>query len=178
MAMEKRIEFEIDHVFDSNKNRHYMNGVCTVLHCHHYATLYTQLADTATLFKGKQLLTEAAEETFYEVLNNYYLQKQINTVETKIWIAEEYWQTVGMGLIHFTGAGKFTVFAEMDYSHLDEGWLKKWGSREKPVNFITSGFVAAVASLINDKPIRSFMVNETKSLVCGDEVSAFKAVLK
>jgi hypothetical protein len=69
MTVEKKTEFEIDHKFDPIRNRHYMNGVCTVLHCHHYATLYTQLADDAEEFAGVRLLIEAAEDTFYEVLD-------------------------------------------------------------------------------------------------------------
>ena len=61
---------------------------------------------------------------------------------------------------------------------VDEGWLKKWGSRDRPVNFITAGFVAAVSALVNKKPARSFSVKETAGLVCGDEVSAFEAFFK
>jgi len=177
MAIEKRTEFEIDHKFDPIRNRHYLNGVCTVLHCHHYATLYTQLADDAADFQGVRLLKEAAEDTFYSALKDYYEQKGIENVEDKITIAEQYWQVVGMGLIRFTGVGKYAAIAVMEYSHIDEGWLKKWGGRDKPVNFFTCGFVSAVAALVNDKPPRSFKTEESKSLVCGDDISQFKAVL-
>ena len=79
--------------------------------------------------------------------------------------------------ICFTGVGRYAATAVMEYSHIDEGWLKKWGGRDKPVNFFTCGFVAAVAALANNKPPRSFSTKENKSLVCGDEVSEFKAVL-
>ena len=72
MAIEKKTEFVIDHRFDPVSNRHYLNDVCTVLHCHHYATLYTQLADDAEDFHGVRLMVEAAEDTFYEVLSKYY----------------------------------------------------------------------------------------------------------
>ena len=71
MTIEKKFEFEIDHRFDQNSDRHYVNGACTVLHCHHYATLCTQLADDAKEFEGERLLKEAAEETFYGVLKDY-----------------------------------------------------------------------------------------------------------
>jgi hypothetical protein len=177
MTVEKKTDFEIDHKFDPITNRHYMNGFCTVLHCHHYATLYTQLADDAEQFKGISLLKEASEDTFYEVLDDYYKKHGIETIDEKVSIAEQYWQAVGMGLIRFTGVGKYATTAVMEYSHLDEGWLKKWGSRDKPVNFFTCGFVAAVAALINGKKPRSFTVKEHKGLVCGDDVSSFKAVL-
>jgi hypothetical protein len=178
MTIEKSIEFEIDHRFDPNSSRHYMNGLCTVLHCHHYATLYTQLADDAKDFEGEKLLKEAAEDTFYEVLNDYYNKKNMTVLEERISIAEQYWKAVGMGLIRFTSIGKYAATAEMDYSHIDEGWLKKWGSRNESVNFITAGFVAAVTALANNKPSRSFAVNEIKSLVRGDDKSAFEAILR
>lgn len=178
MAIEKKTELEIDHKFDSLRSRHILNGFCTVLHCHHYATLYTQLADDAKDFNGEQLLKEAAEDTFYEVLDAYFQAKGITALDDKVCLAEEYWRVVGMGLLRFTVIGNYATAAEMDYSHIDEGWLKKWGSRDKPVNFITAGYVAAVAALLTGRPARSFAVKETKGLVCGDAVSAFKAVLK
>lgn len=177
MAIRKATEFEIDHKFDPIKNRHYMNGECTVLHCHHYATLYTQLAMDATDFNGIRHLTEVSEDIFYSVLQKYYDEKRITDIDEKVDIAQQYWQASGMGIIRFTGVGKYEVIAEMEYSHIDEGWLKKWGGSDKPVNFITVGFVAAVADLLNNKPTRAFKASETGSLACGDKKSEFKAVL-
>jgi len=112
------------------------------------------------------------------VLDNYFQQKCVDTVNEKVALAEQYWQVVGMGLISFTAIGKYAATAVMEYSHLDEGWLKKWGGRDKPVNFFTCGYVAAVAALLNNKSPRSFTVKEIKSLVAGDDVSEFKAVLR
>jgi predicted hydrocarbon binding protein len=177
MARVKTIEFEIDHKFDSMKNRHYLNGDCTVLHCHHYATLYTQLALDAVDFEGVRHLTEASEDVFFDVLNRYFAENEITDIDEKVEIAQQYWQASGMGLISFTGVGKYEVVAEMEYSHIDEGWLKKWGGSDKPVNFFTVGFVAAVAALVNNKPVRTFKATETKSLACGDEKCEFKAVI-
>lgn len=176
MAIEKRTEFEIRHQFDPGRCRHYMNGVTSVLHCHHYATLYTQLAEDAVQFEGVRHLTKTAEDVFFEVLSRYFAEKEIITVDEKVEIARQYWQAVGMGIIRFTGVGKYEVTAEMDYSHLDEGWLKKWGGHDKPINFFTVGFVAAVAALVNNRGPGSFHVRETKALVCGDDKSVFKAV--
>ncbi|MGD8564530.1 MAG: hypothetical protein PVG03_18460 [Desulfarculaceae bacterium] len=177
MAVEKKVQFEIDHQFDPNSCRHYLNGFCTVLHCHHYATLYTQLADDAKDFNGKALFIQAAEDIFFDVLDKYYQEHGVESINDKLSIAKEYWQIVGMGLIEFKAVGPFAVTAEMDYSHVDEGWLKKWGSRPEPVNFFTCGFVAAVAALTTGRQPRSFEVNEVKSLVAGDDKSVFKAVL-
>ena len=177
MAIEKRTEFEIDHKFDPVKNRHFLNGVCSVLHCHHYATLYTQLAVDAVDFQGVRHLVDSAEGVFYEILDEYFKKHEVTELADKVEIAQQYWQIIGMGLIRFTGVGKYEVTAEMEYSHLDEGWLKKWGGNDKPVNFFSVGFVAAVAALVNGKPPRSFQTRETQGLVCGDAKSQFKAVL-
>jgi hypothetical protein len=177
MSIEKKTEFEIEHRFDPVTCRHYLNGVCTVLHCHHYMTLYTQLADDAKDFNGEALFTQTAEDTFYDVLSSYYAEKGLELLEDQAAIAEEYWQAVGMGLIRFVAIGRYAVTAEMEYSHVDEGWLKKWGGRDKPINFITCGFVSAVAALLTQRPPRSFRTTEVKALVCGDDKSVFKAVL-
>ena len=178
MAIERKTEFVIDHKFEPGRNRHFLNGDCTVLHCHHYATLYTQLAMDAVEFEGVRHLTETSEDVFYEVLKRYYAENGITAIDDKIEVAQQYWQASGMGLIRFTGMGKYEALAEMEYSHLDEGWLKKWGGSDKPVNLFTVGFVAAVAALANDRPPRSFRAEETKSLARGDEKSEFKAVLR
>ncbi|MBU2550608.1 MAG: hypothetical protein KKB20_19525 [Proteobacteria bacterium] len=177
MPVEKKIEFEIDHHFDPVKCRHYLNDTCTVLHCHHYMTLFHQLADDAKGFEGERFLKEAAEDTFYDVLKKYFELKGIIALEEMICLAEQYWSVVGMGLIRFISVGRYAVIAEMEYSHVDEGWLKKWGGREEPVNFITSGFVSASAALFNGRPAKTFQTKETKALVCGDETSLFKAVI-
>jgi hypothetical protein len=178
MPTETNAAFEIDHKFDAARKRHYLNGDCTVLHCHHYATLYTQLAMDATDFDGVRCLMETSEDVFFDVLSRYYTQKKIESIEDKIAVAQQYWQASGMGLLKFTGVGKYEVMAEMEYSHIDEGWLKKWGAADKPVNLITAGFVAACAALVNGKPPRTFEAKETKSLARGDEISAFKAIHK
>jgi len=99
MTIEKRTEFEIDHLFDPVGNRHYLNGVCSVLHCHHYATLYTQLAIDATDFQGIRHLLEVSEDTFHDVLDQYFRKNEVVKLEDKIELAQQYWQAVGMGLI-------------------------------------------------------------------------------
>lgn len=176
MSKEKNVQFKIDHKFDPDTCRHHMNGFTTVLHCHHYATLYTQLADDAKDFNGKELFIQAAEDTFYQVLKQYFQKHKINTIPEKVAIARDYWKVVGMGLIDFRALGPYAATAEMEYSHVDEGWLKKWGPRDEPVNFFTCGYVAAVTALANDLPLGSYRVQEIKGLVRGDDKSVFKAV--
>ncbi len=171
-------KFQTDYRFDPETCRHYLNDHCTVLHCHHFMTLYTQLADDAVHFEGERLFKEAAEDTFYYLLQNYFTKHNITQLSDQVQVAEDYWKTVGMGIIQFTEIGKFTVRAEMLTSHIDQGWLEKWGADNKPINFITSGFIAAVAALVNQYPIKSYSVKEVFSLIKGDHKSVFHASLK
>lgn len=172
------VQMKLEHRFDATRCRHTLNGITSVLHCHHYSTLYTQLAVDARQFDGVQHLVATAEEIFYEVLDAYYRDHGIADPTDRVEIAQQYYKAVGMGLITFTGVGRHEATAEMEYSHLDAGWLQKWGGHDSPINFFTVGFVAAVAALVNDRPVRSFAATETRALVCGADKSEFKAVLR
>lgn len=172
------VSFEVNYRFDPQTCRHYLNDFSTVLHCHHFITLYTQLADDAIHFEGERMLRETAEDTFYEILQNYYQKHQLTQLSDQISIAEQYWQMVGMGKLQFMEVGKYTIRAEMLHSHVDQGWLIKWGLATKPINFITEGFIAAVAALVNARPPKSYGVKALQALVQGEDKSVFRATLK
>lgn len=176
MEMERGKQFEMNERFDSESCRHYLNDSSVVLHSHHYATLFTELADDAVDFQGVHHLKRAAEETFYEIIQDYFNQHGVQSMEDKAAIGCDYWRKIGMGQIAFKSVGKHSLTVEMIHSHVDQGWIEKCGKRPNPVNFITQGFVAAMAAHLLNKATRSFSVREIKSLVSGDNVSIFKAV--
>lgn len=168
-------QFKATQRFDSEKARQYVNGEVTVFHCHHYATLFSQLADDAKLLKGSTLLVEAAEESFYPVLAGYFKEHGVDTTEDRISITEQYFGFVGLGKVKISmenGKGS----AEMPYAHVDEGWIKKWSKRDKPVNFIGQGFLAAAFSAITGSQQGVFSVTETQSKVSGAPASLFEIV--
>lgn len=165
--------FHIVHTFDPSKKRHYLNDWNSVLHCHHYSTLFTQLAIDAEDLGGITNLVKAGENVFGKVLKDYYEKNGVDSVDDRVEIARQYWKTVGMGLIDITVTDESAASAKMDYSHLDEGWLKKWGGADRPINFFTQGFLAGALAAIFNKPLGSYRVEETKSLAKGDDVSQF-----
>lgn len=177
MQNEPKTTFIVQDRFDPDKKRFYINDFPIVLHSHHYAVLVTQLADDAMSFKGVQHLQKAAEDTFYEVLKAYFDDHGIGLIGDRIALAEQYWAYVGMGNITFSVVEKQCVIAEMQSSHVDNGWIDKIKSWKQPVNFITAGYVAAVSALVTGHPTRSFIVKEIRSIVRGDPVSVFKAIL-
>ena len=157
--------------FDKDRCRHIGDGETLVLHCHHFASLTTQLANDCTLLDGKKLLAECSEDTFYKVLTDYYRDNGVNYLKDRIEIAERYFAEAGLGKLIVKYAGICAGEVVMEHSHIDEGWVKKWGIATQPVNHIGCGYVTAMFSAVFDKPIRFYTAKERQSIACGADVS-------
>jgi len=173
------VKLELVHKFNPELKRHYFNNYQTVLHCHHYSTLYTQSAFyfNEVGFEGIDIFIKTAEEVFGKFLKDYYQKHQIQNKEDRISIAEQYWKTVGMGIVEILSYEENGGKAVMEYSHIDEGWLKKWGGADKPVNLFTRGFLAGTFAAVFNKEFGSYKVEEVKSIVMGDDISEFQISL-
>lgn len=170
-AIFKKTELEIDHEFEPKSSRHYLNGVMSVMHCHHYSTLYTQLAIDAG---ETDLLLRVSEETFHKVLFNYYNLHGIEDVNSRIEIAVQYFSAMGMGKMNVIYLGETSGEVELEKSHLDSGWLKKWNEYDKPVNYIGAGYISAMFSAVNDQKVGTYRTIEMESIAMGAEKSRFK----
>ena len=167
------VQFKPNYHYDTDEKRQYLNGKSIVFHCHHYICLFTQLADDAKLFNGEQVLRETAEETFYQLLNDYAAENStVKTIEDRCSIAEQYFAFVGLGALSLSVTETGGSVA-MPYSHIDEGWIKKWGTREEAVNFVGQGYIAAACAFIYNLPCASFRAEETQSIVAGADGSTF-----
>lgn len=165
-------QVEYDHSFDRKTKRHNINGVQSVLHCHHYTSLYTQLS----LDAGEtDLLKECARETFRSLLDTYYAKHpSLTTVQAKIEIGCQYYALLGLGkmIVNFLGSESGEV--ELISSHTDSGWIKKWGTYDKPINYLSAGYIEALFESIMGLAPRSYNAMETQSIVMGAETSKFK----
>lgn len=178
MVTFKKNELVLDHQFDPRSCRHTVNGTVNVLHCHHYATLYSRLADDCGILDGKTLLAEVAEDTFYEILAQYYQEHGVQSVAMRVSIAEQYYAATGLGQMQVICAGPESGEVKLIHSHVDEGWIKKWGKFERPINFMTSGYIAGLFCAVFNRPLRSFHVTERESIVTGADRSLFEVVAK
>jgi hypothetical protein len=176
MAVEKQTQWVFDHHFERHRARHVVNGATAVLHCHNYAILYCQIADDAEIVNGRELLARAAEYAFLSLLRDYFATHAVTAVDERVALAEEYWSVCGMGTLKFDCLGQMSATAVMAHSHVDEGWVAKWGRRDRPVNFIGQGYLAAALAAIYDRPAGSFAVRETESIVAGAPESRFAIV--
>jgi len=157
---------KMEHTFSEDTYRHYIIGHNFVLHCHHYMTLTTKMAEDFVDVGGVQTLREATEDTIRPVLDDYFAKNGITAPEERLAVGAEHYAFMGMGLIEVAGTaggGKVTL----KHSHIDEGWVKKWGQHDKAVNPFTCVFVAAMFAAAFGKPARSYQVTESASIVTG-----------
>ena len=168
-------ELKIEQKFDPDRMRHYLNDQLTVLHCHHYATLYTQLAlDAKELVDGTRILQETVEDVFYDILTGYFKTNGITDANDRLDIAGQLFSAVGMGKMAVVSGDVGGGEIEMPHPYVDEGWLKKWGKYKAPINFIGAGYITAMFSAVFDKSPRSYKATEDRSRVMGADTSYFK----
>lgn len=167
--------FNIEKRFDTNTCRHYVNNNLTVLHCHHYATLFTQLAlDAKDIVDGTTILYETSEDTFYQVISEYFNKHSVTDPAERLEIAKTMFSSFGLGKIEAETLNENGGSVQMPVSYLDEGWIQKWGKHNSPVNYIGAGYVAAMVSAVFNKPCRTYKVEEQESKVKGASVSVLK----
>ena len=171
MSEFKKTVLMLDKTFDQKSKRHYLNGRLVVLHCHHYSSLYSQLAIDA----GETALLESvSRETFYTLIKDYLEDHNINVLTERIDIAVQYYAAVGLGKMNINYLGNDSGEVELVNSHVDTGWIKKWGNYDKPVNYITAGYITGMFAAILNKPLNTFNALEVQSIVKGDAKSLFK----
>jgi hypothetical protein len=157
---------KVDFTFDNATYRHFMNGHPSVLHCHHYVSLTTKLAEDLADSNGPRVLRETAEDSIRPLFDDYFAKNAVTAPADRLRVGEDYYAVMGMGRIAVSGSDKAGE-VRLVRSHVDEGWIKKWGSHTKPINHFTCGYVAALFAATFGRPARSFMVTETASLVTG-----------
>lgn len=171
----QKMDLILETKFDTITNRQYLNKQNIVFHCHHYSTLYTQLAIDAG---EAELLADVAENSFYKMLSSYFVNNNITDFNNKIDLACKYYSAIGLGKMKVNYIAEYSGQVELEYSHLDTGWIKKWGNHDQPVNYISSGFISAMFSLLNNKAKNTYHTYEEKSIVMGDKTSIFKVFIK
>lgn len=158
------------HHFDADRCRQYSNDVNITFHCHHYTALFTKVALEAQQGKlgdGPLLLAQAAEDSFRDVLQVTFESHFATSFADKILLAEQYYAWAGLGELKILYMGVNGGEAKLYASHVDSAWTNKWGLAERPINFMTGGFLSALVAEVYQRPARSYRVKETASIACG-----------
>ena len=174
----QQIAVELAHEYDEKRCRHYLNGQLSVLHCHHYADLYTQLAMDAEFVDAKAILAQSAEDSFFNMLSNYFQAHPGLTAGERLDVGCQYYAAIGLGQMKVLSAEQVSGTVALEHSHVDEGWIKKWGKNDQVVNYITCGYVAALFATAYGRTAHSYAVNEVEGIVTGAQESRFVVSLK
>ncbi|MEO1173312.1 MAG: hypothetical protein AAFX94_14865 [Myxococcota bacterium] len=160
--------FRLEHTFDTSTYRHFINGHNAVMHCHHYMSLTTALAVQFAENGGTRVLIESAEDSMRPILSEYFVKHSVSDPTERLNLGAELYSILGLGKISVQGSfggGE----AILHRSHVDEGWVKKFGPADAPLNFFTRGFVRAIFSAAFDRPARGYAVEENESIAMGAE---------
>jgi len=163
---------QVDFTFDPGTYRHYMNGQASVLHCHHYMCLTAKLAEDLHDIGGTRILQETAEDSVRPLFDDYFQKHGVADPAERLRVGCEYYSVMGLGRVEMTGSSAGGE-ARLLRSHVDEGWLKKWGKHDKPVNHVTCGYLAALFAAAFDKPARTYAVMEVESVAVGASEGKF-----
>jgi len=170
------MSLKLDFSLDNETFRHFLNGHAVVMHSHHYLTLITKLAEDCSEIGGPQLLRDVVEESMWTGLNDYAVNNGLTTPLQRCNVGREYYSVYGLGKLKVGGTengGEVCLVR----SHIDEGWIKKWGHHAKPINHFTCGYIAALFSVSFNTPVKSYSVTETESMAVNGSEGTFLVTL-
>jgi hypothetical protein len=166
------MSLKLDYSLDNETYRHLLNGQPVVMHSHHYLALITKLAQDLGDIGGAQILKDVVEESMWAIFDDYVKKNDLSAPLDRCNVGREYYSVFGLGKMVVTGSesgGEVRLIR----SHLDEGWIMKWGPNDKPVNLFTCGYIAAIFAVAFNKPVKSYTVTEATSMACGDAEGKF-----
>lgn len=163
---------KLELTFNNETYRHFMNGHPTVLHCHHYMSLTTKLAEEFAGMEGPRILREATEDSLRPVFDDYFRKNAVVFPDDRLQVGCAYYAAMGMGRLEAAGSANGGE-AKLARSHVDEGWIKKWSKHDKPINHFTCGYLAALFGAAFESSPRSYQVTETESIAAGAREGKF-----
>lgn len=166
------MSLNVDFTMDNNTFRHYLNGHPVVMHSHHYLALITKLVEDMADAGGPQILKDTVEETMRTFFDDYIRNNNLTAPQDKCNVGREFFSVFGLGKMIVSG-NENGGEVRLPHSHLDEGWMRKWGTNSKPINHVTCGYIAAMFGSTFNKPLHTYSVVEVSSIVAGAPESKF-----
>lgn len=156
-------------------HRVFISGRLIAMHCHHYnINLHKTLEDTLGE-EGTRLLYQAAEHAAFIGFEPFLRQYNgIKTTKSKLELAATLYQNCGLGVIHFKDVGLRGGRIVSASSHHVTGWLAKHGRRRTPGCHFARGWIAGVMSAIYDRPLGSYVVDESACKMMRNDECVFQ----
>ncbi len=157
-----------DYPFDKEHNYLEIGGEAMIFHCHHYITnLQRTILDAEYIESSKFLIGSAADSLYYQLSN---LCKGLSLDESKK-MAQDIYKCFGYGLIDLSSMDESGCTLTTTKSFFSKTWEMKFGRSKKPVDYYTSGFLAAAYAVIYNKKLEDIQAMQTTCMACGDETN-------
>lgn len=165
----EHVSLVLKHDFDPERCRHSLGGTQIVFHCHHYITLSLRLAQELGFADGRQIMRDSTEDAIAPVLRKIFADHGAVDTQTRLSLASQYFSYIGLGKMEVEEATPDGGILRFPYSHVDQGWVAKWGRSEEPINYVAEGFASALFASVFDQPPRSYMAKQNGSIAMGHD---------
>lgn len=159
--------FKIDNYpYDEQHNCHVVAGEAMIFHCHHYLNYLQRSILDADYIDSRPFLIGAAADAVYRQLSVLCQGLSVDQAKT---LAAEVYKTFGYGLLDLSPMSDTGASLSSYKSYFSKTWLMKFGASQKPVDYYTSGFIAAAFAVIYQHPLGQVQVEQVACMACGAE---------
>lgn len=152
--------------YDTDHNCLDVGGEAMIFHCHHYLNYLLRSILDADYIDSRPFLIGSAADAVYCQLSN--LCQGLSQDEAKKLAADVY-KTFGYGLIDLSDMTEKGVTVTTFKSFFAKTWRIKFGQCQTPIDFYTSGFIAAAFAVIYQHPLGDIYAEQTTCTACGDD---------
>jgi hypothetical protein len=157
--------------YDKGYHAYWVGNEPMIFHCHHYNLfLQNSIKDAGEFFDVDTLLEQVAEYVVYHQFVNLFGKNNEKNATPEILLD-------GFSLFGF---GKLKIEqnnAVSQSEHYSVGYVSKYpipSSDKEGVSYFAKGFIAAVFAYLNNAPLFSYHVKQTKCLSKGDDSLVFE----
>ena len=154
--------------FDQEHNYLEIGGEAMIFHCHHYIINLQRTILDADYIDSRLFLIGSAADALYNQLTN--LCEGLNIGESKQ-MAQDIYKTFGYGLIDLSTMNEDGIELRSTKSFFSKTWKIKFGKVSTPVDYYTSGFLAAAYAVIYKKDLKDINAEQTTCMACGDDIN-------
>ncbi|MDD3608741.1 MAG: hypothetical protein PHI49_03175 [Halothiobacillaceae bacterium] len=154
--------------FDETHNALDVAGEAMVFHCHHYMNYLQRSILDADYIDSRPFLIGAAADAAWYQLKNLCAGLDRDAARR---MAESAYKAFGYGLIDLStmteDGGEFSTVK----SFFSRTWPMKFGPSTHPVDFYTTGYLAAAYAVLFDVPLSEIQAEQTHCMACGERAN-------
>ena len=158
--------------YDFVSSRLVVGGEPMILHCHHYNVFLQRSIQDAEYINSAPILVGAAVEVVFAQLTD--LLSQTPDIPARKAIVAALYRACGLGLIDLGALTDRGGEVRTPSTHYSIGWREKFGRSRAPVDFFSTGFLAAALAAIYGLPPADVQARQTACLSTGAEEAVFE----